>query len=187
MTYSDADIHVALYRDPNECDNWIRVTPYDRSRLQPASIDLSLGTSFVQFRAAEFVDMRDRIVPGYPIDIGTGRDSYYELKPGQFLLGATAESVSLGHKIWGKIEGKSSIGRMGLAVHVTAGFVDPGFQGELTLELHNISASPIRLRPGLPICQIAFGECTSRCNRPYGHVELGSRYQHQQGATPVRP
>lgn len=186
MTYSDADIYDAQYRDANACDNWLRIDPWDASKLQPASIDLHLGSSFVCFKAAEFVDLRDRKMPSYPVDIGTGRDSYFELKPGQFALGTTIEKVELGARMWAKIEGKSSIGRMGLVVHVTAGFIDPGFRGQLTLEFANISPSSIRLRPGLAICQVAFGECVTRAKRPYGTPGLGSRYQDQAGAVPVR-
>lgn len=186
MTYSDADIYEAQYRDRAACDNWLRIDPWDPSKLQPASVDLRLGTGFVCFRAAEFVDLRDRRVPSYELDIGTGRDSYFELKPGQLVLGTTIERVEIGPRMWAKIEGKSSLGRMGLVVHVTAGFVDPGFRGQLTLEFCNISPSPIRLRPGLAICQVAFGECVTCAKRPYGTPGLGSHYQDQAGAVPVR-
>jgi dCTP deaminase len=171
----------------DRCDNWIRVIPFDVSRLQPASIDLRLGTEFVCFRASEFIDMADRLVPSYPVDIGTGRDSYFELKPGQLALGTTVERIHLAPRVWASIEGKSSMGRMGLAVHVTAGFIDPGFYGQITLELLNVGPSPIRLRPGLAICQVAFGECGTRALRPYGSPGLGSRYQNQAGAVPVKP
>lgn len=186
MTYSDADIAEAQLREQMSYDNWLRIEPFDAVSLQPASIDLRLGVEFVRFNAAEFVDMRDRIVPSHPVNIGTGRDSYFELKPGQLVLASTIERIALGPRIWAKIEGKSSLGRMGLAVHVTAGFVDPGFRGQITLELYNMSPSPIRLRPHLPICQVAFGECVTRANRPYGSPELGSRYQDQHGTVPVR-
>jgi dCTP deaminase len=186
VTYSDADIYEAQYRDRDLTDNWLRIDPWDASKLQPASVDLRLGHEFVCFTPAEFVDMRDRNVPGYPVHVGTGRDSYFELKPGQFVLGTTIERVAIGPRLWAKIEGKSSLGRMGLVVHVTAGFVDPGFRGQLTLEFCNISASPIRLRPALAICQIAFGECVTRAHRPYGSPGLGSHYQDQAGTTPVR-
>lgn len=187
--FSDVDILEALERETMGTDgSWIRVEPFEPSQLQPASIDLRLGTSFVCFAGGGIVDMRDRIVPSYPVDlVGKGHDSYFELKPQTMILGATVECVSLGSRMWGKIEGKSSMGRMGLVVHVTAGFIDPGFKGQITLELYNLSANAIRLRPGLAICQIAFGQCKSDARRPYGSPGLGSRYQGQIGAVPVRP
>ena len=189
MHYSDGDIMEALRRgaeDKLACDNWIRVTEFERSQLQPASLDLRLGTEFVCLTATASVDMRDRLVPSHPVCIGSGRDSYYELKPHTLVLATTIERIEIGPRIWAKIEGKSSLGRMGLVVHVTAGFVDPGFRGQVTLELYNIGPSPIRLRPWLPVCQVAFGECMTRAKRPYGSPGLGSRYQDQVGAVPVR-
>lgn len=178
----------ALAREQTGSDNWIRVSDFDReAQLQPASIDLRLGTEFVRLTAVPGVDMRDRQVPSYPVHVGSGKDSYFELKPHELVLATTVERVELGARIWAKIEGKSSLGRMGLVVHVTAGFVDPGFCGQLTLELYNIGPSPIRLRPGLAVCQVAFGECVTRALRPYGTPGLGSRYQGQVGAVPVRP
>lgn len=186
-TYSDADIHEALYRDRDACDNWIRVSPdVEPWQLQPASIDLRLGTSFLSLVPAPWVDMRDRSALTRGVSVNSDADSYVELKPGDLVLGSTIERIEVGPKIWAKIEGKSSLGRMGLAVHVTAGFVDPGFRGQVTLELFNISPSPIRLRPGLAICQVAFGECLTRAKRPYGTAGLGSHYQDQAGAVPVR-
>jgi dCTP deaminase len=192
VTYSDTDILAALQRGESRgesfaIDNWIRVQPFDVCRLQPASIDLRLGTEFVCFRASAYIDMGDRVVPSYPVNIGTGRDSYFELKPGQLALGTTIETIEVAARVWASIEGKSSMGRMGLAVHVTAGFIDPGFSGQVTLELLNVGPSPIRLRPGLAICQVAFGECKTRARRPYGSPGLGSRYQNQTGAVPVKP
>lgn len=197
MTYSDADIVAALARGRAEHnavdaegarvfgDNWIRVGPMLPEQLQPASVDLRLGTEFVRFTPCEAVDMRDRAVPTYPISVGTG-DSYFELKPKELVLGMTIERIELGPRVCASIEGKSSLGRMGLAVHVTAGFVDPGFRGQITLELFNLSPSPIRLRPGMAVCQVAFSECLTRAARPYGSPGLGSRYQDQSGAVPVK-
>lgn len=187
MTYSDADIYDAQYRDANTCDNWLRIDPFEREQLQPASVDLRLGVSFVAFPkpTGGVVDMRDREVPSYPVNVGVG-DTYFELAPGQLVLASTVERIEIGPRMWAKIEGKSSLGRMGLAVHVTAGFVDPGFRGTVTLELYNLNPNPIRLRPGLAICQVAFGELVTRAKRPYGTPGLGSHYQDQTGAVPVR-
>lgn len=188
VTYSDVDITAALLRSSMGEDNWIRISPLDHpGQLQPASIDLRLGTDFVRFTSCEFVDMRDRLAPSHPVSIGSGRDSYFELKPQQLVLGTTVERIELGPRVCAKVEGKSSLGRMGLAVHVTAGFVDPGFKGQITLELFNLSPSPIRLRPGLAVCQVSFMECVTCAARPYGSPGLGSRYQDQAGAVPVKP
>lgn len=194
VTYSDQDIIEALARGANDKEaaeacggDWIRVGPLSPEQIQPASIDLCLGTEFVCLTAAPSVDMRDRAVPSYPVSIGAGKDSYFELKPHELVLATTIERVELGPRICAKIEGKSSLGRLGLVVHVTAGFIDPGFRGQLTLELYNIGPSPIRLRPGLAICQVAFGECKTTARKPYGSPGLGSRYQDQAGAVPVRP
>lgn len=186
MTYSDTDIMDALRRDQDATDNWIRITPLDNfSQVQPASIDLRLGTEFMCFDPAEFVDMGERIVSTHRVTCYEG--TYFELKPRELVLATTVERVELGSRVRAGIEGKSSLGRMGLVVHVTAGFVDPGFMGQITLELYNLSPSPIRVRPGLAICQIAFVECTTRASRPYGSPGLGSRYQNQSGVVPVRP
>jgi dCTP deaminase len=129
--------------------------------------------------------MRDRVVQTYAESCRDG--CYFELKPGELVLGTTVERIELGPRVCASIEGKSSLGRMGLAVHVTAGFVDPGFRGQITLELFNLSPSTIRLRPGLAVCQVAFSECVTRAVKPYGSPGLGSRYQDQTGAVPVKP
>lgn len=187
-TYSDADIFDAQFRERDACDNWIRIDPLAREQVQPASVDLRLGTTFVCFTkllTPGAIDMRDRDVPSYPVSVGNG-DTYFELAPGQLVLGTTVERVELGPRMWAKIEGKSSLGRMGLAVHVTAGFVDPGFRGQVTLEMYNLNPNPIRLRPGLAICQVSFGELVTVARRPYGTPGLGSRYQDQVGAVAVR-
>jgi dCTP deaminase len=186
VTYSDVDIIEALGRDQDATDNWIRVTPLEAERIQPASIDLLLGCAFVHLMPGRPIDMRDRVVQTCLEYVGSP-DAMFALKPGEFVLGTTVERIEIGPRICAKIEGKSSLGRMGLAVHVTAGFVDPGFRGQITLELFNIGPSEIRLRPGLPICQVAFSECVSTARRPYGSPGLGSRYQDQAGVVPVRP
>lgn len=192
MIYSDGDILEALRRDRDVTDTWIRVeTLHDLAQVQPASIDLRLGSQFVRFDRSNWnhfvdvVDMRDRIVPTCMEDVGDGGE--LTLKPGELVLGTTIERIEIGPRLCAKIEGKSSLGRMGLAVHVTAGFIDPGFRGQITLELFNIGPFAIRLRPGFSICQVSFSECMSRARRPYGTPGLGSRYQDQAGAVPVRP
>ena len=194
--YSDGDIARAMARAADRAklqfpehapDNWIRITPELQSeQLQPCTVDLRLGRDFVCFKPIDFVDMRDRQTGAFHVSIGSGRDSYFELAPRTLVLGTTLERVELGPRIWGRVEGKSSMGRLGLMVHITAGFLDPGFEGSITLELYNVSATPIRLRPDMAICQVAFGELTSRSQRPYGSDGLNSHYQWQCGATAAR-
>jgi dCTP deaminase len=108
------------------------------------------------------------------------------LHPGEFMLGSTLERVALSDDIVGRLEGKSSLGRLGLLIHSTAGFVDPGFDGHLTLELSNIANLPITVYPNMKICQISFLQMTTPAVTPYGSSGLGSKYQHQRGPTPSR-
>lgn len=186
MTYSDTDILDAIRRQPGASDTWLRVDPLaDLAQIQPASIDLRLGNVFIALYPSRVIDMRDRLVETYTTNVGP--DGHYPLMPGEFVLGTTIERVEIGPRLTAKIEGKSSLGRMGLAVHVTAGFIDPGFRGQITLELFNAGPGEIWLRPGLAICQVAFTECMSCARRPYGSPGLGSRYQDQVGVVPVRP
>lgn len=145
----------------------IKMDPFDPSMIQPASIDVRLGERFRTERGLEFV-----------VPAGCCED----MVPGQFILGHTMECIALPADLAARVEGKSTIGRLGLAIHVTAGFVDPGFQGQLTLELKNLSAMRhIQLRPGMPIAQISFHRLETPALRPYGHPELGSHYQGQMG------
>ncbi len=108
------------------------------------------------------------------------------LHPGEFVLGSTLERVRLGHDIVARLEGKSSLGRLGLLIHSTAGFVDPGFDGYLTLELSNVANLPIAIYPGMKIGQISFYQLTTPADHPYGSGEMGSKYQGQRGPTPSR-
>ncbi|MCL2324395.1 MAG: dCTP deaminase, partial [Actinomycetia bacterium] len=106
--------------------------------------------------------------------------------PGQFVLGSTIERIELSDDIVARLEGKSSLGRLGLLIHSTAGYVDPGWKGRLTLELSNVANLPILLVPGMPIGQISFTQMTTPVDRPYGHVSLNSKYQDQEGTTPSK-
>ena len=109
------------------------------------------------------------------------------LHPGEFVLGTTLERLTLPDDIVARIEGKSSLGRLGLLIHATAGFVDPGWSnGQITLELSNVAPLPIRLWPGMKIAQLSFMRMDAPAERPYGHPELGSKYQGQKGPTPSR-
>jgi dCTP deaminase len=165
----------------------IKVDPWDERMVQPASIDLRLGDSFRVFHNHRItaIDLRDppanlteEVVPpnGEP----------FVIHPGEFCLGNTLEYVELPDDIVARIEGKSSLGRLGLIVHATAGFCDPGFRGTLTLELNNLTRVPIKLYPGLPIAQLSFMTLDQAARVPYGSPQLGSHYQGQSAATESR-
>ncbi len=165
----------------------IRIDPWDPQMVQPASVDLRLGDSFRVFHnhRATAIDLRDPpanlteevvVPPGEP----------FVIHPGEFCLGRTLEWVSIPDDIVARIEGKSSLGRLGLIVHATAGFCDPGFEGTLTLELNNLTRVPIRLYPDLPIAQLSFMTLDRPAQRPYGSPGLGSHYQGQRAATESR-
>jgi dCTP deaminase len=165
----------------------ITIDPWDPDLVQPASVDLRLGNSFRVFHnhRASAIDLREP--PSNlteSITIGDG-DSFV-IHPGEFCLGATLEYVELPDNIVARIEGKSSLGRLGLIVHATAGFCDPGWKGTLTLELNNLTRVPIKLYPGLRIAQLSFMALDAPAQRPYGHAELGSHYQGQIEATESR-
>jgi dCTP deaminase len=165
----------------------IRIDPWDPGLVQPASVDLRLGSTFRvfhNFRVAA-IDLRDP--PTNLTEQITAADGEpFIIHPGEFCLGRTLEHVELPDDIVARIEGKSSLGRLGLIVHATAGFCDPGWKGTLTLELNNLTRIPIRLYPGLPIAQLSFMTLDRPAERPYGHAELGSHYQGQVEATESR-
>lgn len=138
-------------------------------QLQPASVDLRLGDSFLVGEALS----RHRLAPG----------ERFVLAPGEFALGTTIERVTVPDDLVARVEGRSSIGRLAVIVHATAGFIDPGFRGEITLELANLGARPAVLDPGMRICQIVFQLLTSPAERPYG-PRRGSKYSGQRGPTP---
>lgn len=165
----------------------IAIDPWDPTMVQPASVDVRLGSSFRVFHnhRVQAIDLADP-----PSDLTehleVGPEDDFVLHPGEFVLGRTIEVVSIPDDIVCRIEGKSSIGRLGLIVHATAGFVDPGFNGSLTLEITNFNSVPIVLRPGLPIAQLSFMALDKPAERPYGHPELGSHYHGQIEATESR-
>jgi dCTP deaminase len=165
----------------------IRIEPWDDSLVQPASIDLRLGDTFRVFHnhRASAIDLRD---PPHNLteEVRVEPDEPFVIHPGEFVLGRTLEWVELPEDIVARIEGKSSLGRLGLIVHATAGFCDPGWKGTLTLELANLTRIPIRLYAGLLIAQLSFMTLDAPALRPYGHEQLGSHYQGQVEATPSR-
>ena len=165
----------------------VRIDPWDESMVQPASIDLRLGSSFRVFHnhrisAIDLADPPKNLTE--LVEIGDA-DSFV-IHPGEFVLGSAQEHVELPNDIVARIEGKSSLGRLGLIVHATAGFVDPGFKGTLTLEITNLTRVPIILWPGKPIAQLSFMTLDRPAERPYGHPELGSHYADQVEATESR-
>ncbi|MEA2300279.1 MAG: dCTP deaminase [Solirubrobacteraceae bacterium] len=165
----------------------IRIDPWDPHLVQPASVDLRLGGTFRVFHnhRTSAIDLRDP--PSNlteQIDVADGEA--FVIHPGEFCLGRTLEHIELPDDVVARIEGKSSLGRLGLIVHATAGFCDPGWKGTLTLELNNLTRVPIKLYPGLPIAQLSFMALDAPALRPYGHADLGSRYQGQIEATESR-
>ena len=165
----------------------IKIEPWDPELVQPASVDLRLGDSFRVFHnhRASAIDLRER-PSGLTEEVTIGPDEPFVIHPGEFCLGRTLEWVELPDDIVARIEGKSSIGRLGLIVHATAGFCDPGWKGTLTLELNNLTRIPIKLWAGLPIAQLSFMRLDRPAQRPYGSPGLGSHYQGQRAATESR-
>ena len=165
----------------------IRIEPWDPLMVQPASVDLKLGTSFRVFHnhRIQVIDLADPPT-GLTERVEVDTDEPFVIHPGEFVLGRTEEHVAIPDDVVARIEGKSSLGRLGLIVHATAGFVDPGFTGTLTLEITNFNSVPIVLRPGLPIAQLSFMTLDRAAERPYGHPDLGSHYHGQVEATESR-
>jgi dCTP deaminase len=178
---SDRDILVEIRADR------IRIEPYDEAMIQPSSIDFRLDRYFRVFENHRYphidpaVDQSDLTRVVEP----EGEEPFI-LHPGEFVLGSTHEVVSLPDDIAARVEGKSSLGRLGLLTHATAGFVDPGFSGHVTLELANVATLPIKLYPGMKIGQLCFFRLSSPAEHPYGSEKYGSRYQGQRGPTPSR-
>jgi dCTP deaminase len=165
----------------------IAIEPWDPALVQPASVDLRLGASFRVFHnhRAAAIDLEDPPARLTEL-IEIREDEPFVIHPGEFVLGRTLEWVRLPDDVVARIEGKSSLGRLGLIVHATAGFVDPGFEGTLTLEITNLTRVPIMLYAGLLIAQLSFMALDAPAEHPYGSAELGSHYQGQVAATESR-
>jgi dCTP deaminase len=166
----------------------IVVKPWDESLVQPASVDLRLGDSFRVFHNHKVaaIDLRDGPPGQLTEEVVVTPEEGFVIHPGEFCLGRTEEWVELPDDVVARIEGKSSLGRLGLIVHATAGFIDPGWKGTLTLELNNLTRVPIKLYPGLLIAQLSFMALDAPAQKPYGSPELGSHYQGQVAATESR-
>jgi dCTP deaminase len=155
--------------------------------VQPSSIDVRLDSMFRVFRnhTAGVIDVK-RDMRDLTEVIEIPADGVFMLHPGEFVLGSTVERVTVPDDLVARIEGKSSLGRLGLLIHSTAGFIDAGFDGHVTLELANVASLPITLYPGMKIGQISFMTMTTPAEVPYGSGKLGSKYQGQRGPTPSR-
>jgi dCTP deaminase len=165
----------------------IVVEPFDGGLVQPSSIDLRLGRSFLVFRNTRraYLDVKE---PAEDLmeRIDLEPDEPIALHPTEFVLGSTLERVTIPNDLVGRLEGRSSVGRLGIVIHSTAGYIDPGFSGPITLEIANLANIPIRLYPGMRIAQISFSQMTTPAEVPYGQRSLGSKYQGQGAPTPSR-
>jgi dCTP deaminase len=178
---SDRDIRIQI------SENRVSLEPYDPAMVQPSSVDVRLDRYFRLFdnHKYPFIDPAadqpelTRLIEAKP-------DEPFILHPGEFVLGATYERVALPDDLAARLEGKSSLGRLGLLTHSTAGFIDPGFSGHVTLELSNVATLPIKLWPGMKIGQLCFFQLSSPAEKPYGSAEYSSRYQGQRGPTASR-
>ncbi len=166
----------------------IRIDPFDDALVQPCSIDVTVGDAFRVFRNSRYpyIDVKVPMEDLTELVTVTGGEAFI-LHPGEFVLGVVAERITLPDDIVATLDGKSSLGRLGLVVHQTAGVVDAGFDGHITLELANVANLPITVYPGMRIAQLSFMTLTTPADNPYGSGTLGSKYQGAKGAGPSRP
>lgn len=179
MIFSDRTIKEAI------AESRISIDPYEPAMVQPSSVDVRCDPNFRVFENHKYAVIDPKAPQG---DLTSGvtatRDTPFILHPGEFVLGSTLESIALAADVVARLEGKSSLGRLGLLIHSTAGFIDPGFKGQVTLELSNVANLPIAIYPEMKIGQISFYQMTTPAEFPYGSPELGSKYQGQTGPTP---
>jgi len=178
---SDVSIQKAL------TEGRIIIDPLMEGGVQPSSVDLRVDRYFRVFRndTTPFIDPKLAQEDLTEL-VEISNESRFILHPGEFVLGSTLERVALPDDIVARLEGKSSLGRLGLLIHSTAGFVDAGWDGHLTLELSNVANLPIAIYPGMKIGQISFLQMTTSAEHPYGSGAAGSKYQGQRGPTPSR-
>ena len=181
MLLSDRDLRARI--DTGD----LGIEPFDSGLIQPSSIDVRLDRFFRVFNNQNYTHIdpsqqQDDLTSSVEVPEG----SPLVLHPGEFVLGSTLEVISLAEDLAGRLEGKSSLGRLGLLTHSTAGFIDPGFSGHITLELSNMANLPITLWPGMKIGQLCVFQLSSPAEHPYGSEIYGSRYQGQRGPTPSR-
>jgi len=179
MIFSDRTIKAAM------ANTRITIDPYDESMVQPSSVDIRCDPKFRVFENHKYALIDPKAPQGdLTVGVTASEDDPFILHPGEFVLGSTLEVIGLADDIVARLEGKSSLGRLGLLIHSTAGFIDPGFTGQVTLELSNVANLPIAIYPGMKIGQISFYQMTTPAEFPYGSPELGSKYQGQSGPTP---
>ena len=181
MLLSDRDIKSEIDKKR------VVLEPCDLNMIQPSSVDVRLDRLFRTFENHKYahIDPAEN-QPELTREVGVASDEAFILHPGEFVLGSTYEVITLPDDIAGRLEGKSSLGRLGLLTHSTAGFIDPGFSGHVTLELSNVANLPIKLWPGMKIGQLALFRLSSPADHPYGSAVYGSRYQGQRGPTPSK-
>jgi dCTP deaminase len=181
MILSDRDIKDAV------ATGRVRIEPFAEAAVQPSSVDLRVDRFFRTFHNARhpYIDVKREMVDLTEL-VEVPEEEAFILHPGEFVLGSTREYVRLPDDLVARLEGKSSLGRLGLLIHSTAGYVDPGFEGHLTLELSNVANLPITIYPGMKIGQISFFTLSSPAETPYGSGGIGSKYQGQKGPTPSR-
>ncbi|MBF5083344.1 dCTP deaminase [Quadrisphaera sp. INWT6] len=181
MLLSDRDLHAEV--DAGR----VVLEPWDAAMVQPSSIDVRLDRYFRLFDNHKYAVIDpSQEQPELTRLVEVDDDEPFVLHPGEFVLASTYEAVTVPHDLACRVEGKSSYGRLGLVTHSTAGFVDPGFSGHITLELSNVATLPIKLWPGMKIGQLCFFRLTSPAEHPYGSSRYGSRYQGQRGPTASR-
>ena len=181
MLLSDRDILTEV------SEGGIHLDPWDPQMVQPSSVDVQLDKFFRVFENHRYPSIDPSVEQAELTRmIEVSDEEPFVLHPGEFVLGSTYEQVTLGSAVAARLEGKSSLGRLGLLTHSTAGFIDPGFSGHVTLELSNMATLPVKLWPGMKIGQLCFFRLSSPAEHPYGSAAYGSRYQGQRGPTPSR-
>ena len=165
----------------------VKVEPFDPKMIQPSSVDVRLDRFFRVFENHRY-EVIDPSIEQSELtrEVAVAPDDFFILHPGEFVLASTYEVITLPDNIAGRLEGKSSLGRLGLLTHSTAGFIDPGFSGHITLELSNVANLPVKLYPGMKIGQLCLIKLSSSAEHPYGSALYGSRYQGQRGPTPSK-
>src|SRR3954453_21558851 len=181
MLLSDCDIKASI------AQGRLGLEPYDAGLVQPSSIDVRLDRYFRVFNNSRYTHIDPALQQDdLTTEVEPDGEEPFVLHPGEFVLGSTLEVVTIPDDLAGRLEGKSSLGRLGLLTHSTAGFIDPGFTGHITLELSNVANLPITLWAGMKIGQLCLFRLTSAAEFPYGSAQAGSRYQGQRGPTPSR-
>ena len=181
MLLSDRDIKAEITAGR------VKVEPFTEAMVQPSSVDVRLDRFFRVFENHKYsvIDPSTE-QPDLTREVAVTADEFFILHPGEFVLASTYEVITLPDDIAGRLEGKSSLGRLGLLTHSTAGFIDPGFSGHITLELSNVANLPVKLFPGMKIGQLCLIKLSSPAEHPYGSAVYGSRYQGQRGPTPSK-